>query len=107
MPNIGSLEILANLNTASPNFSGDVTIGGNLHLPDTNAAGTVGVVTMSGNRFITDPGINNAFFGTNSGIPSTTGTNNTGIGTNALTNNAAGSNNTAVGNNSLANNTVD
>jgi hypothetical protein len=87
--------------TGSPTFSGTVTGGtglvattgdvtitaGNLDLPDTNAAGTQGIIGFGGNMWINNLGTHNTFVGEDSGnlaLTVATTTDNTGIGYHSL-----------------------
>lgn len=90
------------LSSTTPSFSGTVTTGGNLVIPNTNAGGTAGEIVQNGIRTFSNFGTNNIFVGANSGNTTNTGTNNTGGGVNcfnALTN---GDNNSGYGENCLA-----
>lgn len=84
----------------------DVTGGAgafnSIALPNTNAAGTSGVITFGGVRFVSNFGTNNTFIGGNSGNTTTTGTDNTALGTNALAADSTGADNTGIGFNALA-----
>jgi len=79
-------------------FTATQTInGGNLALPNTNSAGTAGVITLGGNPFLHDFGTFNTFIGDAAGNFSMTGQSNTGVGVSALQDNSTGINNTAMG----------
>jgi hypothetical protein len=89
-------------------FVGTQTITGNLALPNTNSAGTQGIISIGG-RFIHNygpVGSYNGFFGYNAGNLTTTGSFLTGTGTVALGANTTGSNNTADGYLALSANTT-
>jgi hypothetical protein len=87
--------------TGSPTYSGTVTGGtglvattgdvtitaGNLDLPDTNAAGTQGIIGFGGSMWINNLGTHNTFVGEDSGnlaLTIATTTDNTGIGYHSL-----------------------
>ncbi|MGO9273230.1 MAG: tail fiber domain-containing protein, partial [Terriglobia bacterium] len=96
---------LATANT----FAGTQTISsGNLALPDTNGAGTAGVLTIDGNPFLHDccgAGNNNVFLGP-AGNFTTTGSGNTASGAFVLHSNTTGTGNTASGSQALYSNTT-
>lgn len=79
-----------------------LTITGNINMPATNAAGTAGIITWGGMRFLssngsTGYGPTNTFLGLNSGNTTTTGALNTGIGSYALSGITTGAHNAALG----------
>src|ERR1700722_4152706 len=77
-----------------------------LILPNTTSA-TSGVITMGGVPFVSDPGVQNAFFGASAGAPfTTTGFANTAVGYQSLLSATSGSDNTAVGDSALNENTT-
>ncbi len=86
---IGSDALLA--------VTGDVSLtGGNINMPDTNAAGTLGIIKFGGDRFISNRGSFNTFVGELSGNTTlTTGLalGNTGVGTNCSASLTTGSGN--------------
>lgn len=105
-PTLGNINIFggANINTAGNAGTSTITVNLNdfITWPDTNAAGTQGVIYLSGNRFLHDGGdSSNTWLGTNAGNFTVTGTLNTGIGVNALSALTTGSLNVAVGANAL------
>jgi hypothetical protein len=88
--------------TGSPTYSGTVTGGtglvattgdvtitaGNLDLPDTNAAGTQGIIGFGGAMWINNMGTHNTFVGEDSGnlaLTVATTTDNTGLGYHSMT----------------------
>jgi Chaperone of endosialidase len=108
--------------TAGTGFTattGNVAISnGNLTMPNTNAAGTQGVITKGGTRWASNYGTNNTFVGQGSGNTTlttgsaienngfgysvldalTTGQSNSGFGKNTLTACTSGDNNSSFGN---------
>jgi hypothetical protein len=112
--------------TGSPSFSGSVTAAttitatsgavtatagnvvitaGNLTLPNTNSAGTNGVITFGGTSFIKNYGTNNTFIGPSAGNTSLTtasATTNTAVGSSSLGVLTTGNGNVAVGSSSAA-----
>lgn len=92
----------------NPTFSGTVTCGGNINLPDTISTGLAGIINFGGAAFLYDYGDSNIFLGKNSGNLTLTpgsATRNIGIGTNSLTSLdgsiTGGDNNIAIGYNCL------
>ncbi len=84
--------------------TGDITItAGNLNLPNTDAAGTEGIITVNGRDFMSSFGVGNTFLGKDSGVTSGSGTSNTGIGTQATSALTTGHDNTGIGYFALAN----
>jgi hypothetical protein len=69
--------------TNDATISNDLIVDGNIDLPQTNGAGTSGVILL-GTRFISNFGTNTTFVGANAGNTTLTGLNLVGIGTNAL-----------------------
>lgn len=112
-------------NTLTINLDDNVTIpgnfettGGNIYLPNTNTAGTEGIIHFGGNRWISNYGTSNTFVGQDSGNTDLTGSGNTALGrvagilledgfSNTLIGDGAGigtingTNNTAVGTGAL------
>lgn len=105
--------------TGSPTYSGTVTGGtglvattgdvtitaGNLDLPNTNAAGTEGIIGFGGAMWINNLGTHNTFVGEDSGnlaLTIATTTDNTGLGYHALNILDGASNSVALGADSLA-----
>jgi Kelch motif len=86
-------------------FNGNQTItGGSLALDNTNGTGTTGVITVGGNRFLSNFGAYNTFVGQNAGNFTSvnngggqSGSSNTGIGYSAFLSNISGEANTATG----------
>jgi trimeric autotransporter adhesin len=77
-----------------------------LNLPNTTSS-TSGVINMGGVPFISNPGVQNAFFGASAGAPfTTTGFANTAVGDASLFSDTSGSDNTAVGDSALNENTT-
>ncbi len=77
-----------------------------LVLPNTTSS-TSGVITMGGVPFVSNPGVQNAFFGQSAGAPfTTTGFANTAVGYNALFSDTNGGDNTAIGDSALKFNTT-
>jgi len=109
-PAAGSSSYIQNGTTAQVaanfNISGNGSIGGNLALPNTNMAGSAGVVTLGGAPFLHNFGTNNTFVGASAGNTSITGGRNTGVGSSALTSNTAGASNSAFGSGALFLNTT-
>ena len=88
--------------------SGDLTISGsgtgatgNLNLPNTNTAGSIGEITFGGNRWISNHGTDNTFLGEGSGNTTLTGSQNVCMGTRAGSSLTNGVGNTAIGYQSL------
>jgi hypothetical protein len=81
------------------NFSaGSVTLAGNLALPNTGGAGSVGTLTMGSTLFLHNFGSGNTFLGGGAGNTSMTGLGqNTGVGSGALGSNSTGYDNSAFG----------
>lgn len=79
--------------------TGDITaVAGNINLPNTNAAGTEGIITFGGDRFVNNIGTDNTFVGSDAGNLATTGIgSNVGIGRLALNSVTTGSENVAIG----------
>jgi hypothetical protein len=80
--------------------TGDATItAGNINMTDTNAAGTIGIINYSGDRFIHNYGIRNTFVGSLAGNTTlgVLAADNVGIGYSALSNLTNGLDNTGVG----------
>lgn len=80
--------------------TGNVTVtAGNIAIPATNAGATEGIITVGGNRFLSNfPAANRStFLGQTSGNTTNTGQNSTGIGYNALLSLTSGQHNTCVG----------
>jgi hypothetical protein len=82
-----------------------LTLDGSLTLPNTNSLGTVGLLTLGGNRFLHNAGTNNTFLGALAGAFSMPGSANTAVGAAALQNIAGGTGNAAVGSGALGANT--
>jgi len=76
--------------TGSPSYSGTVTI------PNTNAAGTKGLIFLGTTEFISNYGTNSTFIG-GAGNRTLTGISNTGIGSLSLEDLTTGTRNVAVG----------
>ena len=104
--------------TGSPSFSGTVTAGtglsvttgnaavvaGNITLPVTNAAGTEGVITVAGTRWIHNFGTQSTYVGVNSGnttLTTATAINNTCVGAGTGSAITSGNRSVAVGNSAL------
>ncbi len=85
---------------------GNLTLAGTLGLPNTNGAGTAGVVFLGGTRFLHNFGTGNTFLGASAGNTSMPGTFNAGVGFSALASNTTGGGNAAFGPNSLQVNTT-
>jgi hypothetical protein len=86
-------------------FTGTQSISsGNLALPNTNGAGTAGVITLGGNPFLSNFG-GNTFVGQAGNFTTASGGGNTASGTAALSSNTSGALNTASGTASLNSNT--
>jgi hypothetical protein len=79
-----------------------LTLSGTVALPNTNSAGTVGMLTLGGNRFLHNAGTDNTFVGALAGNTSMTGNTTTAVGHGALQNIVTGGGNTAVGNGALS-----
>ncbi len=69
----------------------------NFNMPNTNSAGTLGVITFGGNRFISKFGTSNTFVGVLSGNTSLASGANSGFGTQALINLTSGGQNSSFG----------
>jgi len=85
---------------------GNLTLAGTLRLPNTNGAGTAGVVSLGGTRFLHNFGTNNAFLGAGAGNTSMTGNFNSAFGFDALNANTTGNGNAAFGFDALLFNTT-
>ena len=85
---------------------GNLTLAGTLGLPNTNGAGTAGVVFLGGARFLHNFGTNNIFLGAGSGNTGMTGGANTAVGGSALAANTTGNDNAAFGPFALSHNTT-
>jgi hypothetical protein len=100
-PAAGSSSYIQNGTTsqaaANFNISGNGSIGGNLALPNTNMAGSAGLVTLGGTPFLHNFGSNNTFVGASAGNVSLGGANNTAVGASALNASTTGLNNSAFG----------
>lgn len=102
---LGDLTTVTAGNDSITSFSGDISIlaigvnaAGNLNLPNTNAALSVGVIKVGGLPFIGEYGsLNNTGVGISSAAGLTTGINNTALGHNALFSETGGQNNVALG----------
>ncbi|HEY0701464.1 MAG TPA: hypothetical protein VGD60_01735 [Candidatus Acidoferrales bacterium] len=78
-------------------FSGTSSTVNEINLPNTTSS-TSGVITVGGVPFISNPGLQNAFFGASAGAPfTTTGSLNTALGNQSLSADTTGADNTAVG----------
>ncbi len=78
----------------------DITLGGNLHIPTTNMAGSAGIVFFGASPWIQNYGTRNTFVGASAGNQTLTvgnATDNTGIGTGCLAGLTTGRFCTAVG----------
>lgn len=94
-------------NTVTENLANSITIqnnvtlvNGNLNLPNTVTGGTAGIISFGGNRFASNYGTGNTFYGVSSGnatLNTGLATANVGIGTSALTSITQGSDNCIVG----------
>lgn len=93
---IGSDALLA--------VTGDISLtGGNINMPDTNAAGTLGIIKLGGDRFISNRGLFNTFVGELSGNTTlTTADANTALGFGSMTQITTGTGNLAAGSSALA-----
>jgi hypothetical protein len=99
-----------NIFTSGSGSTVTVSLGTNILLPNTNAAGTEGIIEFGGASFINNYGSNNVFIGSNVGnLTLTTGnaTNNTAIGTNCLQSVTLGDSNCAYGWNCMSSATTD
>lgn len=99
-----------NIGTNGPNEL-VVNLNRTIQWPETNAAGSEGVIFLEGERFLHDYGDqgaqdDNTFLGGSSGNFTLTGTANTGLGSAALIALSSGANNVAVGSNTLPNTTT-
>jgi hypothetical protein len=90
--------------------AGNVVItAGNLTLPNTNAAGTQGLISLGGSRFINNFGTQNTFIGLSAGnlaLTTASATGNAAVGNNTLTALTTGSGNCAFGGGTLLNDTT-
>lgn len=84
------------------NSSGQLGATGNIYLPDTNTAGTQGVVSVGGLPFISNYGVYNTFVGQQSGNTTLTGSSNSSLGAFSLGSLTSGVLNTAIGAGSLS-----
>ena len=102
-PTGGNIEIAGglNINTSSTASTVTVNLNDSISLPDTNGAGTQGVYSLGGNRFLHNYGTSNLFLGALAGNLSLTGDSNTALGALALTNATTALRNVAVGLGSL------
>jgi trimeric autotransporter adhesin len=82
---------------ATNNSINNAIVANNFSLPNTNTAGTEGIIRFGGNRWINNAGTNNTFVGQGSGNTTITGINTTGIGLNSLSAVTSGNANTFVG----------
>jgi len=101
----GLLNAGENLNEAP---AGTVNLNQTIHWPDTNTAGTTGVIYLGGaggvggNKFLHNYGVANTFTGENSGNFTLTGTTNCGYGVGVLGDLTSGDNNSGYGEQALA-----
>ena len=86
-----------NITTAASGNTVTVSLKNSISQPNTNAAGTTGLYSLGGNRFLHNYGTLNTFVGGNTGNLSLTGTLNTGVGYGALNAVSSGSSNCCVG----------
>ncbi len=94
---LGDLAVLSANAGAVTATTGDVIItAGDLTLPNTNGAGTQGVIKFGGNRWISNFN-DNHFFGRLAGNTTVTGSNNCGFGDSSLRVVGAGSENSCYG----------
>lgn len=96
--------IEVNLNN-SVSITGDMEVGGNYSLPNTDGTGTVGVIIFGADRFVSNRGTNNTFVGQDSGNSTLTvgsAVNNAGFGTISLGSLSTGASNCGFGNGTLA-----
>lgn len=107
IPSLATSPSVSGLITAGTGFTattgaitataGNVVVtAGNVTLPNSNSAGTNGVITLGGVRFMHNSN-NGTFLGVGSGTSNLTGTNDTGLGYEALGAITSGGGNTAVG----------
>src|SRR6202789_3693277 len=116
VPAAGVLNVLGgpssagtNMNTTGSGNTVDVVLNDSLFFPNTNSAGTQGVLFWGGARFIHNFGATNTFVGGSAGnltLTTANATENTGIGHAALASlvgsgSSLGDANTAIGNDSL------
>lgn len=106
--NINTTGAIANTLTINLNndvsISGNMEVGGNYSLPNTDVSGTIGVIIFDADRFISNRGTNNTFVGQESGTPLLTvadATDNASLGTQTLLALTIGSNNCAFGSQTL------
>jgi hypothetical protein len=86
------------------NFSGTLSLGGNLNLPATTDSS--GIIYAEGSPYIHSDGLNNFFAGPGAGNLTMSGAGNVGVGTSVLSGNTTGNYNTANGDFALGNNTT-
>src|ERR1700693_1200066 len=91
--------------TSKLEVAGTITSDGNLALPKTNSAGTVGVVTLGGTPFLHNFGTLNTFVGANAGSMRGSGVANTAVGASAFRSNMTGVDNAAFGYHALSSHT--
>lgn len=110
---VGALSVLSNAIVAGNEVVGGTLtvtssitiIAGNLGLPNTNGAGTQGIVKLGTVNFLSNFGTNNAFVA-GAGNTTLTGATNVGVGPSALSSLTTGFDNVAVGTNALQNATI-
>jgi hypothetical protein len=103
---LGGLSASAFAQLAAANtFTKTQTINANLALPNTNADGSAGVLTLGGAPFLHNFGSANTFVGSSAGNTSMTGTENSAFGFHALVFNTTGGFNAAFGASALQFNT--
>ena len=97
---ISTLGDATNIDTSASGHTVTFTLRSILTLPQTNSAGSQGIIKLGANRFITNLGTDNTFVGDSSGnFTLTTGsaTGNTGVGTGVLNDLTTSANNSALG----------
>jgi hypothetical protein len=95
--------IRVNLND-SVSITGNMEVGGNYSLPNTDGTGTVGVIIFGADRFISNRGTENTFVGSDSGTPTLTvasAVHNSAYGFESLSSLTTGESNCAFGANSM------
>ena len=99
VPALGVLTVAGgdNLNSKSSGSTVTLHLDKSISQPDTNAAGTEGMYSLGGNRFMHNYGTDNTFLGEYSGNLTMTGNDNTGLGSASLNSNSSGSMLTGVG----------
>lgn len=114
IPNLNTIVIAGgdNINTSAAGDTVTVHLNEVIRWPDTNGAGTSGVIYLGGaggaggTRFMHNFGTNNTFLGSAAGNFTTTSSNNVGIGRGALDVVTSGNSNVAVGVDALGSSTT-